>query len=406
MATDVDLVILGGGCAGLSLALRLAEQPGLCRSVSVLESRSAYHHDRSWCFWRVGPHRFERLVKRSWSQVALHSATQEVHVNCASTPYQLLESGAFYHHARQTIGTNAAVQLEMGVTVLAPPRPVPGGWRVVTSTGEVTAKQVIDTRPPSRPQRGGALLWQSFLGEELVCDRAVFNPRRVELMDFADDSPGAVAFTYVLPLAHNRALIETTLFDPQPREPADLARRQQMTVQRLCGAASSYVARTESGILPMGLVPIDGTHGQLPLSHGHWRAGLMSGAARPASGYAFQRIQRWADGCSAALRNGWDPTGHRPDPLLTRLMDRLFLDVLRSHPERGPELFTSLFGRAATPRIVRFLSDQASFADRVAVAASLPTGLFLGQLMRSVPRAVMQSLLRSVPRALLRDKSA
>ncbi len=408
MATDVDLVILGGGCAGLSLALRLAEQPGLCRSVSVIESRPAYHHDRSWCFWRVGPHRFEPLIKRSWSQVALHSATQAVHVNCASTPYQLLESGAFYHHAQQTIGGNAAVRLALGVTVLAPPRPVPGGWRIVTSTGEVTAKRVIDTRPPSRPQRGGALLWQSFLGEELVCDRAVFNPGKVELMDFANDSPGAVAFSYVLPLADNRALIETTLFDPQPREPAELARRQQMTVQRLCGAASSYVARTESGILPMGLVSVDGTgtREQTHVGHGHWRVGLMSGAARPASGYAFQRIQRWADGCSAALRSGLDPTGHSPDPLLTRLMDRLFLEVLRSHPERGPELFTSLFGRAATPRIVRFLSDQASFTDRVAVAASLPTGLFLGQVMRSVPRSLLHSLRRSIPRALLRDKSA
>jgi lycopene beta-cyclase len=406
VATDVDLVILGGGCAGLSLALRLAEQPGLCRRVSVLESRPAYHHDRSWCFWRVGPHRFEPLVKRSWSQVALRSATQTVQINCASTPYQLLESGALYHHARQAIGANSAVQLEMGVTVLAPPRPAPGGWRVVTSTGEVTAKQVIDTRPPSRPQRGGALLWQSFLGEELVCDRAVFNPGRVELMDFANDSPGAVAFTYVLPLAHNRALIETTLFDPQPREPADLARRQQMTVQRLCGVASSYVARTESGILPMGIVPVVTTREQMLLGHGHWRVGLMSGAARPASGYAFQRIQRWADGCSAALRSGRDPIGHSPDPLLTRLMDCLFLDVLRSHPQRGPELFTSLFGYAATPRIVRFLSDQASFTDRVAVAASLPTGLFLGQVMRSVPRSILHSLLRAIPRALLRDESA
>ena len=37
------------------------------------------------------------------------------------------------------------------------------------------------------------------------------------------------------------------------------------------------------------------------LGHGHLRAGLMSGAARPATGYAFQCIQRWADGCGEAL---------------------------------------------------------------------------------------------------------
>jgi lycopene beta-cyclase len=392
LPTDVDLVILGGGCAGLSLALRLAEQPGQCRRVTVLESRPAYCNDRSWCFWREGPHRYEHLVKRSWSQVVVRSGARAVHVNCNHTPYQLLESGAFYEHARQAIAPSAAVQLLMGVTVLGPPRPVAGRWRIETSTGVLTAAQVIDTRPPRTAQHGGALLWQSFLGEELVCERAVFDPSRVELMDFVNDVPGAVAFTYVLPLTPTRALVETTLFDPQPHRPADLARRQQLAVQRLCGGASSHVVRTEAGILPMGLSPTSLTRQEAALGRGHFRVGLMSGAARPATGYAFQRIQRWADGCSQALRHGDKASGHAPDPLLTRLMDRLFLDVLRNHPERGPELFMRLFNRAATPRVVRFLSDRASFVDRVAVAASLPTGLFLRQLLRSAPRGAVRAL--------------
>ena len=386
MVTDLDLVVLGGGCAGLSLALRLAEQPGLCQRVTVLETRRVYRHDRSWCFWRMGPHRYEPLVKRSWSCVALRSAGQAVQVDCTRTPYQLLEAGAFYDHARQAIAASAAVRLQMDVTVLEAPRPMPHGWRIETSAGGLTAAQVIDTRPLGPPRRGDALLWQSFLGEEVVCDRAAFDTSRVELMDFANDLSGAVAFTYVLPLASDRALIETTLFDPQPQQPADLARRQRQAVQRLCGGAPSQVVRTESGILPMGISPP-----QAALGRGHWHAGLMSGAARPATGYAFQRIQRWADACSAALRSGRDPVGHAPDPLLTRLMDRLFLDVLRSHPERGPELFIRLFGRAATPRIVRFLSDRCSFFDRVAVAAALPTGLFLRQLLRSAPRGVVRT---------------
>ena len=386
MATDLDLVVLGGGCAGLSLALRLAEEPGQCRRVTVLESRQAYRHDRSWCFWRMGPHRYEPLVKRSWSRLVLRSAGRAVQVDCASTPYQLLEAGAFYDHAVQALAASASVRLQTSMTVLEPPRPVPGGWRIETSAGGLTAAQVVDTRPPGPPQRGAALLWQSFLGEELICDRAVFDPGRVDLMDFANDLPGAVAFTYVLPLASDRALIETTLFDPQPHGPGDLARRQQQAVQRLCGDATSQVMRTEAGILPMGIAPP-----RAALGFGHCRAGLMSGAARPATGYAFQRIQRWADRCSATLRSGRGPVGHHPDPLLTRRMDRLFLDVLRCHPERGPELFIRLFGRTATPRVIRFLSDSSSFTDRAAVAASLSAGLFLRQLLRPAPRGAVQA---------------
>ncbi len=383
--TDLDLVVLGGGCAGLSLALRLAEQPGQCRRVAVLESRSHYTNDRSWCFWRLGPHRYDDLVKRSWSRVAVRSTSHTVQLACAQTPYQMLEASTFYDHARSAIAGSPCVKLQMGVSVAAPPRPVPGGWCVETSAGTLTAAQVIDTRPPGIPRYGDSALWQSFVGQEVICDRPVFDPTRVELMDFVPNAQGVVAFTYVLPLAADHALIETTLFDPQPYAADHLAGHQQRAVQRLCGDAQIRMLRTEAGILPMGMARATASRGR-----GHAHAGLMSGAARPATGYAFQRIQGWADSCGAALRRGEAVFGHAPDPLLTRLMDRLFLDVLRSHPERGPELFTRLFGRVATSRVVRFLSDRATLMDRVAVAASLPTGLFLRQLM-------LPAVLRAAP---------
>lgn len=386
MQTDLDLVVLGGGCAGLSVALRLADQPGRCRRVAVLESRPVYTNDRSWCFWRLGPHRYEALVARSWSRVAVRSLSGAVQVDCARTPYQLLEAGTFYDHAVRAIAARDGLRLEMGVTVLEPPRKVPGGWRIETSAGGLSATQVIDTRPSCAPRRGDSALWQSFLGQELVCDQPVFDTHCVGLMDFAHDAMGAVAFTYVLPLSPVRALIETTLFDPEPRGPADLAHRQRQAVQRLCGDARTHVVRTEAGILPMGI-----TRPAEAMGLGHVHAGLMSGAARPATGYAFQRIQRWADDCSEALRRGQAASGHLPDPLLTRLMDSLFLDVLRTRPERGPELFTRLFERTATPRIVRFLSDRATLMDRIAVAASLPTGLFLRQLMLPAPRRTLRA---------------
>jgi lycopene beta-cyclase len=379
--TDVDLLVLGGGCAGLSLGLRLAEQPGLCRQVAVIEARPAYTNDRSWCSWRLGPHRFDPLVKRTWAKVAVRSESRTVEVDCTRVPYQLLQADAFYEYACATIAASSNVRLSTGVSVLGVPRLVAGRWRVETSAGTLSAMHVIDTRPPSPPREGDALLWQSFLGQELICERPVFDATCVQLMDFSNDAPGAVAFTYVLPIENDRALVETTLFDPRPHGAADLAARQRRAVQRLCGDSGTTVVRTERGILPMGIARHDGA-----LGRGHSRAGLMSGAARPATGYAFDRIQRWADACAGALRNGDEPVGHAADSLVTRAMDRLFLDVLRSHPERGPELFTTLFDRTPTSRLVRFLSDRATLLDRAAVIASLPTGLFLRQLMRLAPR--------------------
>ncbi len=60
---DVDVAILGGGCAGLSLAMRLARTD---LSFRVVEPRETYRDDRSWSFWRVAPHPFEDILAGIW----------------------------------------------------------------------------------------------------------------------------------------------------------------------------------------------------------------------------------------------------------------------------------------------------------------------------------------------------
>ena len=58
-------------------------------------------------------------------------------------------------------------------------------------------------------------------------------------------------------------------------------------------------------------------------------------------------------------------------------MDAVFLRVLRSEPERGPELLARLFEAAPTHRVVRFLSDLGSASDALAIVRALPPGPFL-----------------------------
>lgn len=380
MAIDADVTVLGGGCAGLSLALRLAENPGRARRVVVLESRANYQHDRTWCFWRQTSDRFDSLVRHRWDRMTVRSPVRRVEVDCRLMPYQMLESGAFYAYAKALIADQQVVHLKTPVTVLGNPTPIAGGWRVETSAGAHTTSNIVDTRGSGAPQRGTALLWQSFLGEEVICDRPVFAPDRADLMEFSESAPRDVAFTYVLPLAPNRALIETTLFHPQPQYPDDLRERQRQAVVERCMGSSFQIIRSENGILPMGLRRAP------PKSRpGYVLAGLMSGAARPATGYAFQRIQVWAENCASALRDGRAPVTHAADPRLTQWMDRLFLEVLNAEPSCAPDLFTRLFARVPTSRLVRFLSDRASFLDRVAVVTALPPSLFVRQLLARRP---------------------
>jgi lycopene beta-cyclase len=106
-------------------------------------------------------------------------------------------------------------------------------------------------------------------------------------------------------------------------------------------------------------------------------AGLTAGAARPATGYAFQRIQRWALACKQSIQRDGIPIGHQQDSFIIRNMDAIFLKVLRSRPELGPELFMKLFSGVSSDRLIRFLSDRGVAADYLAVMSALPAGLFI-----------------------------
>ncbi len=375
MGTDVDVLILGGGCAGLSLGQRLAEISTSTRRALILEARQAYVHDRAWCFWRTAPHRYDHLVTHQWSTLQVGTAQ----VDCRDTPYQLLPSGAFYDDTGATIARADKVELRLDMSVTAPPVRHGEGWCVETNQGRVSAAQIIDTRPLCAPAAGGAVLWQSFFGQEVSCEAGIFHSDVCILMDFSDVRHGDVLFHYILPQSSIRALVETTVFGVRPLGVADLADHQSRVMERVCRNAAFTVLRSESGMLPMGLTSPLPNNGAT-----YVRAGLMSGGARPSTGYAFQRIQRWAELSAHAIAGGGLAQGHAPDAFVQRLMDRLFLRVLRNHPERGAELFTRIFSTSETARVIRFLSDSGSTLDQLAIMATLPIGLFLRELGSSV----------------------
>ena len=375
---DADVLILGGGCAGLSLGVRLAARAMPRGRALILEQREAYTNDRTWCFWRGAAHPFQHLITRSWHRMRVQSRPAQVVVDCGMMPYQLLPAGAFYDCARARIAAARGTSLMCGVTIRGDPVRISGGWKLETGVGSVTARQIIDTRPPDVVNSTDALLWQSFLGHEIECASGVFDPSTVELMDFDASSDGGIAFTYVLPLSPTRALIEYTVFGRYPRSAASLDSAQRLALESACRGSPYSVLRQECGVLPMGLMAAS-----TPGVFDYQRVGLMSGAGRASTGYAFQRIQRWAQTAAASLRRQAFDVGHVPDPWHRRAMDRLFLQVLRSDPGRAPGLFLSMFRDADTSRVIRFLSDRGTALDCAAIITSLPVGLFLRQLART-----------------------
>ena len=369
---DTDVAVLGGGCAGLSLAMRLA---GDGPSVTVVEPRAAYDEDRTWSFWRTAADPFVDCVRASWDRWAVTAGGERVVRASPVLRYQTLSARAVYDRALAAIDAAADVELRLATTVEAEPRPIPNGFAVTTSAGELRAGVVVDTRPFGGTPGYG----QYFVGHEVQLDAAAFDAATVELMSFAVPRRDRIDFVYVLPFARDRALIEATSFAPAPPPRAELDALLADAVAARAGGRSVDVVRREAGFIPMQ--PGNARRAAATGHPGWVRAGIPGGAARPATGYAFQRIQHQTDRLAAALRAGATPQPVTLDGPVARGMDALFLKVLRRWPGLGPELFRQLFAHAPADRLERFLSGSTASQDRLAVVAALPPTPFLRALV-------------------------
>jgi len=380
MTDQSDLIILGGGCAGLSLGMNLAKQGEASPRTLILEGRQEYTNDRTWCFWGGFGSDSEKLATHRWESFSIITDKDRLTRRCKENPYLMVASKDFYQNALGVIAKSSRINLKMESIVSGDILKKGEHWHVETPTGAYTAPRIVDTRPKV-PKSSGfqPLLWQSFLGGEITTEEEIFDPGCAELMDFSGSSSEKILFLYVLPFSKREALVEATVFGAEPVKAEDLEGPfGTLVAQRLQGCPYS-TGRREHGILPMGAAP---ENRQKDPSYVH--AGLMAGGARPSSGYAFQRIWSWSQECAMILAEGRPPISHPQDPFIIRTMDALFLQVLYSRPELAPDLFYSLFSKVEPVRMARFMSDRASLTDCVTIMASLPPMPFLSELAKTV----------------------
>ena len=94
---EFDYIIIGGGCAGLSLAYELEINNKLKeKTLAIIETRDEYKRDKTWSFWKVFDHNFEDCVIKSWNNFTINSSEGFHELINKSFPYQSINSEKFY----------------------------------------------------------------------------------------------------------------------------------------------------------------------------------------------------------------------------------------------------------------------------------------------------------------------
>ena len=94
---DFDYIIIGGGCAGLTLAYELEYHDKLKnKTLAIIEKRDEYKRDKTWSYWKTVPHKFDDCVKKRWKDYTINFKGNVEYKDCKETPYESIDSCLLY----------------------------------------------------------------------------------------------------------------------------------------------------------------------------------------------------------------------------------------------------------------------------------------------------------------------
>ena len=348
---EFDYTIIGGGCAGLSLAYELEINNKLSdKTLAIIEPRTEYQRDKTWSFWKTFPHNFEDCVIKSWDSFSINIPNKSKQVECESLPYQSVDSGLFYKKTLNRLKANKNIHF-------------------FRNKEDVNTENsyVFNSVPKINSNEND--LWQHFGGYEIETDKNIFDDSIINLMDFDCDQKNSVHFFYTLPFAKNKALVETTWLSKLNNNTlSDYDTQLKNYIKNILKIKNYEIRYKEQGAIPLFFPKSVKKNNTINI-------GSAGGMTRLSTGYTFLNIQdhsRYIVNQIENIKNAkiYD-IGRK-----YQFLDNIFLKVLNRYPEKMPNIFFNMF-QAPSKSVIKFLSNKSNILDDLTVILKMPKWLFI-----------------------------
>jgi lycopene beta-cyclase len=359
--------IIGAGMSGLSLAVHLLQNSNI-QKIILIEPRSAYLRDKTWCYFKLHGHPFENVVQHHWPYFEIKTEHSKKRLH--AYPYEMVQSDDFYRYATALLSRDQRVDLRLGSNVSElKQNHDTANWQYQNITESFD--YIFDSRPSTDTYTG----WrQVFSGGVVYMPREVFDTQCATLMDFSVASD-KVKFHYLLPLDPQRALIQETWFVSNNTPIATASKTAlEHYLQSHFSAAPSRWEYEECGNIPM----------QPKLKHKYANKaqrilpiGSAAGWIRGATGYSFLETQRTCESIATQLAQSKMPNTAPSRPAISETLDAIFLRALATPFETAPSIFQALFENADTHSVLRFLGGTGTALDHIKVIAASPKLRFI-----------------------------
>ena len=231
---EFDYIIIGGGCAGLSLAYELEINNKLKeKTLAIIETRKEYKRDKTWSFWKVFDHNFSDCVIKSWNNFTINTSESSRELSSKKFPYQSIDSGKFYKKINSRLSVNSNISF-------------------FRDLNEINSVNSIIFNSIFNKELNKTELWQHFQGIEIETQKSIFDEEIINLMDFNCDQRNDVHFFYTLPFSKNKALVETTwLSDLEDQSLKDYDLQLENYIKNNLGIKNYKINFTEKGAIPL-----------------------------------------------------------------------------------------------------------------------------------------------------------
>ncbi len=351
---EFNYVIIGGGCAGLSLAYELEVNGKLKdKTLAIIEIREEYKRDKTWSFWKVFDHNFDDCVIKSWNNFTINTAESSNELTNKKFPYQSVDSGKFYKKINSKLSTNSNVSF-------------------FKNLNEINSENSIIFNSVFEKELDKSELWQHFQGIEIETTKNIFDEQIINLMDFNCDQRTDVHFFYTLPFSKNKALVESTwLSDLEDQSLRDYDLQLENYIKNNLGIKNYKINFTEKGAIPLFYPSLRNDNKVINI-------GSAGGMTRLSTGYTFLNIQEHSKHIVKNIDN-IDEAKIFNIGKKYQFLDKVFLRVLEKHPEKMPKIFFDMF-KTSSNTIIKFLSNKSNMIEDINIISKMPKLIFLKAL--------------------------
>ncbi len=368
-----DYIIAGAGCAGLSLLMRLLQQPQLNKkSILVIDQSQKEENDRTWCFWEKSTGPFESIVHHSWKEVNFYSDSFSSKLDLYPYQYKMVRGIDFYNYViafakqfpnvefRYEKVTAVHTAMNMAIAEL-------GNDRV---EGNYIFSSIIFEKPEL--EKNEYYLFQHFKGWVIETKQPSFNPSVATFMDFRVSQEHGTTFMYVMPTSATKALVEYALFTETLLQQNEYETALKDYITQKLGIQDYCIEHEEFGIIPM-------TNHPFPLQQGKViYIGIAGGQVKGSSGYAFQFIQKRIKGIIDSLVKHDHPFIQQT---LTNkkfhFYDSVLLQILQHHKMNGDSIFAAIFKGNEPKTVLKFLDNESNLLEDLKIMSTVPSSIFL-----------------------------